>query len=54
MGRNSPDGSQFIITNAGRYLDRLIRTNMGWRILERYCEQTIMQGSLPEGYSIPE
>lgn len=54
MGRNAPDGSQFIITNAGRYLDRLIRTNAGWRILSRHCQQTIMQGSLPEGYSIPE
>ena len=54
MGRNAPDGSQFIITNAGRYLDRLIRTNSGWRIIARRCEQTIMQGSLPEGYSIPE
>lgn len=54
MGRNTADGSQLIITNAGRYLDKLIRTNKGWRILERHCDQTIMQGSLPEGYSIPE
>ncbi len=54
MGRDAPDGSQLIITNAGRYLDRLIRTSTGWRILERHCDQTIMQGNLPEGYTIPE
>ncbi|MFK7895999.1 MAG: nuclear transport factor 2 family protein [Myxococcota bacterium] len=54
MGRNTPDDGQLIITNAGRYLDRLIRTKFGWRILERYCDQTIMQGNLPEGYSIPD
>ena len=53
MGRETEDG-QFIITNAGRYLDKLIRTADGWRIVERVCEQTIMQGSLPEGYKIPE
>ena len=50
----NPDGDgQLIITNAGRYLDRLVRTADGWRIVERICEQTIMQGSLPEGYEIP-
>ena len=53
MGRNAPEGGQTIITNAGRYLDKLVRTADGWRIVERYCDQTIMQGSLPEGYEIP-
>ena len=53
MGRETEDG-QFIITNAGRYVDKLARTADGWRIVERVCEQTIMQGSLPEGYKIPE
>lgn len=49
-----PEGEgQLIITNAGRYVDRLVRTTGGWRIIERVCEQTIMQGSLPEGYEIP-
>ena len=53
MGRNAPDGGQYIITNAGRYLDKLVRTADGWRIVERFCDQTIMQGNLPEGYEIP-
>ena len=53
MGRNQPSGEQLIITNAGRYLDKLVRTADGWRITERFCDQTIMQGSLPEGYVIP-
>lgn len=53
MGRNGSDGEQLIITNAGRYEDRLARTSDGWRIVERVCHQTIMQGALPEGYEIP-
>lgn len=53
MGRNKNDGGQYVITNSGRYLDRLVRTADGWRIVERVCEQTIMQGELPEGYDIP-
>lgn len=53
MGRNTPEGGQFVITNSGRYLDRLVRTSDGWRIVERICDQTIMQGSLPAGYDIP-
>ena len=53
MGRNTPDGRQFVITNGGRYLDRLVRTADGWRIVERVCDQTLQDGSLPEGYEIP-
>jgi len=53
MGRAGELGQQLIITNAGRYVDRLVRTSDGWRIIERVCEQTLMQGSLPEGYEIP-
>ncbi len=53
MGRDTADGSQFVITNSGRYLDKMVRTADGWRITERVCEQTIMQGALPEGYEIP-
>ena len=47
------DGELLIITNAVRYEDRLARTSDGWRIVERVCHQTIMQGALPEGYEIP-
>jgi 3-phenylpropionate/cinnamic acid dioxygenase small subunit len=53
MGRNAPDGGQYVINNGGRYLDKLVRTADGWRIVERVCEQTLMQGALPEGYEIP-
>ena len=53
MGRNVSEDAQFVITNSGRYLDELVRTADGWRIVARVCEQTIMQGSLPEGYEIP-
>jgi len=54
IGREVPDGPQYLITNAGYFLDRLIRTGTGWRIVERVCHQTLMQGELPEGYRIPE
>ena len=54
MAREISDGPQYVITNAGRYEDRLIRTQDGWRIVERVCHQTLMQGSLPEGYHIPD
>ena len=54
MGRVRPDGAQDVITNAGYYFDRLIKTADGWRISERVCQQTIMDGQLPAGYVIPE
>ena len=53
MGRNAPEGGQYVITNSGRYHDELIRTADGWRIVARVCEQFLMQGALPEGYAIP-
>ncbi len=53
MGRVEEDGSQLVITNAGWYDDELVRTEAGWRIAKRDCRQTIMIGSLPEGYEIP-
>ena len=53
MGRVEDDGSQLVITNAGWYDDDLVRTDAGWRIANRHCEQTIMVGHLPEGYEIP-
>jgi 3-phenylpropionate/cinnamic acid dioxygenase small subunit len=54
MGRREADGSQTVITNAGYYDDQLVRTPDGWRVASRHCEQTIMMGSLPDGYEIPE
>ncbi len=53
MGRPDGDG-QFVITNGGSYEDRLVRTGDGWRIAERTCRMTVMDGRLPEGYEIPE
>jgi 3-phenylpropionate/cinnamic acid dioxygenase small subunit len=53
MARETADGPLYIITNAGHYEDRLARARDGWRIVERICHQTMMQGSLPEGYRIP-
>jgi 3-phenylpropionate/cinnamic acid dioxygenase small subunit len=53
MGRKKADGSQEVITNAGYYLDSLVRTDAGWRIQQRTCHQTIMIGQLPSGYEIP-
>ncbi|MBM4385378.1 MAG: nuclear transport factor 2 family protein [Deltaproteobacteria bacterium] len=53
MGRARADGTQEVITNAGYYEDRLVRTPRGWRIAERVCRQTVQIGSLPPGYAIP-
>ncbi len=53
MGRVEEGGGQLVITNAGYYDDQLVRTEAGWRIAARHCEQTLMIGSLPEGYEIP-
>ena len=54
MGRARADGSQEVITNAGYYVDDLVRLPAGWRIQQRVCHQTIMIGQLPAGYEIPE
>jgi hypothetical protein len=54
MARSKSDGSQEVITNAGYYLDALVRTPAGWRIAERICQQTLMIGQLPPGYVIPK
>jgi 3-phenylpropionate/cinnamic acid dioxygenase small subunit len=54
MARARADGSQDVITNAGYYIDRWVRTSDGWRIAERVCKQTVMIGQLPAGYVIPD
>jgi len=54
MGRDHDDGTQVMVTNAGRYEDELVRTAEGWRIAKRVCQQRFMVGRLPEGYVIPE
>jgi hypothetical protein len=42
-----------MITKAGCYEDRLVRTPRGSRIAERMCKQTVQLGSLAPGYAIP-
>ncbi len=53
IGREVHDGQQYTVTDSGRFIDRLIRTPGGWRIVERVCEQVVREGRLPPGYSIP-
>jgi 3-phenylpropionate/cinnamic acid dioxygenase small subunit len=53
VARESLEGAQYTVTDSGRFLDRLIRTANGWRIVERVCEQVVREGKLPEGYTIP-
>lgn len=54
MARPAAGGGQDVITNAGYYLDTLIRTRQGWRIAARFCDMTIQVGNLPPDYAIPE
>ena len=53
IGREAHDGRQVTLTESGRFLDRLIRTADGWRIVARVCEEVVREGRLPEGYTIP-
>jgi hypothetical protein len=46
-------GGQDVITNAGFYLDTLVRTPQGWRIAARFCDMTIQIGQMPSDYTIP-
>ena len=52
--READDGSHYVVTSAGRFEDRLLRTRKGWRILERVCFETLTQGKIPEGYRLPD
>jgi len=54
MGRPGKGGGQDVITNAGFYLDTLVRTQQGWRIAARFCDMTIQIGSMPSDYTIPD
>lgn len=52
-GRETHQGTQYTVSDSGRFIDRLIRTANGWRIVERVCEHVVREGSLPEGYKLP-
>lgn len=49
-----PVGAQESVINGGLYEDALVRTPAGWRIKHRTCTTTVMVGSLPPAYTIPE
>ncbi len=41
MAQKDEKGHQTSLTNSGYYHDKMIRTNMGWRIKERICDMTL-------------
>jgi hypothetical protein len=49
----NPDESQHIFTVGAYYNDKLVYTEDGWRIAERFEEQAYLEGSLPEALQIP-
>jgi len=53
MGYTNEDGSLHIFTVGAYYLDKLVRTDEGWRIAERIEEQAFLEGSLPAALQIP-
>lgn len=53
IGREAHDGRQYTLTESGRFLDRLIRTVDGWRIVARVCQPVVREGRLPDGYTVP-
>lgn len=54
MARGEMGKDQLVISSSGLYVDRVRKTAAGWRIVEREMRMTIMQGSLPAGYVIPD
>jgi len=53
MGFPKDDGTLHIFTVGGYYVDKLTRTDEGWRISERIEESAFMDGTLPEALQIP-
>jgi hypothetical protein len=53
MGFPKKDGSLHVFTVCAHYVDRLARTQQGWRIAERIEQAILMDGTLPEGLRIP-
>ena len=49
----NPDESRHIFTVGAYYNDKLVCTDEGWRIAERFEEQAYLEGSLPEALQIP-
>ena len=53
MGFPKPDGSLHMFTVGAHYVDKLVRTDAGWRIAERIEEAVFMEGTPPEALQIP-
>ncbi|MEE8476022.1 MAG: nuclear transport factor 2 family protein [Myxococcota bacterium] len=53
MGFPKSDGSLQLFTVGAYYVDKLVRTDDGWRIAERVEEQAYLEGSLPKALKIP-
>ncbi len=53
MGFPKEDGSLHIFTVGAYYNDKLVCTDEGWRIAERFEEQAFLDGTLPEALQIP-
>ncbi len=54
MGFANPDGSLHVFTVCAHYVDKLVRSDDGWRIAERIEETVLMDGTLPEAFQIPQ
>ncbi len=54
MGFTNSDGSTHVFTVYVHYVDRLVRTDAGWRIAERTEEDLFMDGTLPAELQIPQ
>ncbi len=53
MGFPNDDGSLHIFTVGAYYIDKLVRTDDGWRITDRFEQQVYLEGSLPKALQIP-
>ena len=54
MGFANPDGSLHVFTICAHYVDKLVRSDDGWRIAERIEETVLMDGTLPKAFQIPQ
>lgn len=53
MCTDKPKGGQHVFNVGAYYIDKLVYTDDGWRIAERFEQQAFFDGSLPDGFEIP-